>query len=87
MLTGILTAVTAGAVSSFISGVSATVAVYTVCKKTSGKGKQKFVATLTPVCRRLPFLPRKTMPLGYMLSREEAKRLLTVGEGHCKLVC
>ena len=39
MLTTILSAVTAGAVSSFISGVSATVAVYTVCKKTSGKGK------------------------------------------------
>ena len=37
MLTATLSAVTAGAVSSFISGVSATVAVYTVAKK-SGKG-------------------------------------------------
>ncbi len=33
----IVSAVTAGAVSSFISGVSATVAVYTVCKKTASK--------------------------------------------------
>ena len=64
MLTGILTAVTAGAVSSFISGVSATVAVYTVCKKTSGKGKQKFVATSTQSAVGCPSCLEKQCPSG-----------------------
>lgn len=36
----IVSAVTAGAVSSFISGVTATVTIFTVCKKTAGKGEK-----------------------------------------------
>lgn len=40
LLGAIVSTVTAGAVSSFISGVTATVTIFTVCKKTAGKGEK-----------------------------------------------